>query len=133
VRTELSRVLVVDDDPDVRTFLSDFLNDHGFAVEEAADGTAALASLTRSRPDLLVVDYAMPGLNGAEIATKARARYPGLPIVFVTGFADTAVIEATFGTDARLVRKPFRTNELQAAISIAIQSSETAGDNAAGA
>jgi CheY-like chemotaxis protein len=63
-----------------------------------------------------VLDFAMPGMNGAEVAAAARQRYPDLPIVFASGYSDTAAIEAAVGSDAILLRKPFRIDELQTVV-----------------
>jgi CheY-like chemotaxis protein len=70
-----------------------------------------LALLQRSEAlefDLLVTDYAMPGMTGAELATQVRERWPGLPILLLTGYADPA----TRNEDYPVLRKPFRQNEL---------------------
>ena len=113
-------VLVVDDDPDVRRFLADSLEGLGFSVLEAEDGVAGLAALEGSIPDLLLVDFAMPGMNGAEVAKAARARWLNLGIVFASGYADTAAIDAAVGTSVAMLRKPFRIEELEAAVSGAL-------------
>ncbi|HYD99665.1 MAG TPA: PAS domain S-box protein [Alphaproteobacteria bacterium] len=113
-------ILVVDDDPDIRRVLVDSLDMLGYRVVEAADGPSGLAALDSAPPDLLMVDFAMPGMNGAEVARAARARHPGLPIVFASGYADTAAIEAAAGPDAPVLRKPFRIDELQAVLAAAL-------------
>lgn len=100
------RILIVDDDPGVRTFLAGALRDLGLGVREAHDGPAALAAIADSAPDLMLVDFAMPGMNGAEVARAARGLVPALPIIFVTGFAQSDQIDADFA-DVPLLRKPF--------------------------
>jgi signal transduction histidine kinase/ActR/RegA family two-component response regulator len=117
----LASVLVIDDDADVRRMLVESLEALGYDVTEAEDGRAGLSILEGAPPDVLVVDFAMPGLNGAEVAKAARARLPKLPIIFATGYADTGAIEAMAGTDTPVLRKPFRITELQAAVADAIQ------------
>ena len=67
-------VLVIDDDPDVRGFIVETLEEQGYQVREASDGRAGLAELERARPDLVVLDFIMPGLSGAEVASRIRAR-----------------------------------------------------------
>jgi PAS domain S-box-containing protein len=109
-------ILVVDDDPDVRQLLAASLDALGYRVSEAYDGLSGLAVLQGHRPDLIVLDFAMPGMNGAEVATAARQIYPDLPIVFASGYSDTAAIEAAVGQDAVLLRKPFRIEELQTVV-----------------
>jgi DNA-binding response OmpR family regulator len=107
--------MVVDDDADVRSFLCEMLRALGFETCEAADGDAALAALDRARPDAMILDFAMPGRNGAEVARAVRERHPDLPIVFASGFSDTAAIDAV-ESNARLLRKPFGAVELRAAL-----------------
>ena len=104
-------VLVVDDDSAVREVTSALLQDLGYAVAEAGSGSAALDLLEGEiSPDLLLVDFAMPGMNGAEVARQVRSKQPGLPILFVTGYADTAAI-ASVG-EGNVILKPFRQDEL---------------------
>jgi PAS domain S-box-containing protein len=109
-------ILVVDDDPDIRRVLADSLDALGYRVIETSDGESGLAALETGAPDLMMVDFAMPGMNGAEVAKAVRARMPQIPIVFASGYADTAAIESVAGRDAIVLRKPFRIDELQAAI-----------------
>ncbi|HEV7372537.1 PAS domain-containing protein [Arenibaculum sp.] len=109
-------ILVVDDDPDVRRVLVCSLDALGYRVVEAADGPSGLAALEETAPDLMVVDFAMPGMNGAEMAKAARRRRPDLPIVFASGYADTAALESVAGPRAPVLRKPFRIEDLQAAL-----------------
>ncbi|HEU0134081.1 MAG TPA: PAS domain S-box protein, partial [Allosphingosinicella sp.] len=82
-----ARVLVVDDDDDVRAFLAESLEGLGCSVVSAASGAEGLEALRDWRPDLALIDYAMPGMNGADAARAARKLHPELPIVFVTGYA----------------------------------------------
>ena len=64
----------------------------------------------------MMVDFAMPGMNGAEVAKTARERRPDMPIVFASGYADTEAIERVAGPQAAVLRKPFRIDELQAVL-----------------
>jgi CheY-like chemotaxis protein len=120
VATPAATVLVIDDDADVRRMLVESLGALGYDVAEVEDGRAGLRILEAARPDVVVLDFAMPGLNGAEVAKAARARLPKLPIIFATGYADTAAIEQMAGPDTPVLRKPLRINELQAAVAEAI-------------
>jgi PAS domain S-box-containing protein len=106
-------ILIVDDDPDMRRVLVASLDTLGYRVLEAADGAAGLAVLSEEAPDLMILDFAMPAMNGAEVAKAARERRPDLPIVFVSGYADTAAIEASASTNMAVLRKPFRVDDLQ--------------------
>ena len=103
------RVLVVDDDAAVRGITTTFLGELGHRTLEAADGAAALALLEAGeRVDLLVTDVAMPGISGAELAAQVRARWPGMPVLLLTGYADPAMQSGGFP----VLRKPFRQTEL---------------------
>src|SRR6185437_2299538 len=108
-------VLVVDDDPDVREIMSGVLADLGYRVKEAANGEAALDILKDFRPDLLVLDFGMPGTNGAEVASSARQHNGELRILFVSGYSDTSAIEKAVGKTT-LLRKPFRPAEFASAV-----------------
>ena len=118
-------VLVIDDDAHVRQFLANSLDALGYRVAEAEDGHTGLRALETVIPDVLVVDFAMPGLNGAEVAEAAWARLPGLPIVFASGYADTAAIEDVAGPNTPILRKPFRVDELKVAVAEALRMNTT--------
>lgn len=109
------RILVVDDDAAVRRFVVDCLQSLGYSVEEAAEGEAGLRILRGSRPDLLIVDYAMPGMSGVEVVTRARAAAPGMPIIMATGYADMEAVDRVIPVE-NLLRKPFRVSELALAV-----------------
>jgi DNA-binding response OmpR family regulator/anti-sigma regulatory factor (Ser/Thr protein kinase) len=114
-RGHAERILIVDDDADVREIMTGVLSDLGYVVREAQHGEAAIGSLAEFSPNLVIVDFAMPGLNGAEVAVAVRKQNAGVPILFVSGFADTGSLEAAVGK-APLLRKPFRPAELAAAV-----------------
>jgi CheY-like chemotaxis protein len=109
-------ILVVDDDGDVRMTVTNSLEALGYRVEEAEDGLAAMAMLERGPPSLAILDFAMPGMNGAELAREARRLYPDLPIVFASGYADTDALRSALGNNMPLLRKPFRMDELAALV-----------------
>ena len=111
-----ARVLVVDDDDDVRAFLIASLEGLGHEVVAAENGEEGLARLRERRPDLALIDYAMPNMHGAEVARAAREIAPDLPIVFVTGYAESEQLEAALGSEVPVLRKPFTLAELAAAV-----------------
>ena len=109
------RVLVVDDDEAVREVTVAVLQDVGYSVVQTADGTVALELVASNDDiDLLVADFAMPGMNGAELARRARILQPGLPVLFVTGYADQVLL-ADFSAD-QIMQKPFQPHELVARV-----------------
>jgi PAS domain S-box-containing protein len=109
-------ILVVDDDPQVRNFMVQALSELGHEVHSCDSGEAALERLDRELPDLILVDFAMPGMNGAQLAQAIRARHGDQPIVFVTGYAESEQLEAALGPDVPVLRKPFSINDLSAMI-----------------
>lgn len=112
-------VLVVDDDTAVREVTATILTELGYRVIEAGSGGAALEVLDQhAEIDLMLVDFAMPGMNGAEVAREARARRPQLPILFVTGYADTAALPSS--SEDGVLRKPFREEDLAAKLRLAL-------------
>jgi signal transduction histidine kinase/response regulator of citrate/malate metabolism len=107
-----ARVLLVDDDDAVRGVIRGGLEMRGFTVLEANSGEAALAMACEGRPQIAVVDYAMPGMDGAQTAERLRRLLPELPIVLASGHSDTAAVEKALGVAATMLRKPFDINDL---------------------
>jgi PAS domain S-box-containing protein len=110
--TPSAHILVVDDDADVRAFLADVLGALGHRVDTLDCADTALEALAAGAPDLILLDFAMPGMNGAELAREARRMHPKLPIIFVTGFAESDQLEGALGSDVPVLRKPFAVEEL---------------------
>ncbi len=109
-------VLVIDDDPDVREFVAASLDESpGFSVRSAADGKAGLIAFADEAPDVIVLDYVMPGMTGAEVGAKILAERPDQPILFVSGYSETDAIRA-IAPDAPILAKPFRPETLIEAI-----------------
>jgi len=106
------KILLVDDDRSVRSILAGVLEDLGHVVVESEDGDAALAVLETQDFDVAIIDFAMPGMNGAELARRITQKWPALPILFASGFADTDAIEAAIGLEATILRKPFQIDQL---------------------
>ncbi|HEX9489711.1 MAG TPA: ATP-binding protein [Stellaceae bacterium] len=99
-------VLVVDDDFQVRNFVADSLAESGYRTLEAPDGHAALHILDGEAVDLAVIDLAMPGMDGRELAKCARQRRKNLPVLFMTAYVEGGLIDAL--EDEPLLMKPFR-------------------------
>lgn len=107
----LSRnVLLVDDDDAVREISASILQELGCTVAEASSGRAALELLDgQVRFDGLVVDFAMPGMNGVELVREVNARYPDMPVLYVTGYADMSALDSV--SEDCIVQKPFRDDQ----------------------
>jgi signal transduction histidine kinase/CheY-like chemotaxis protein len=104
-------VLLVDDDSAVREVTASMLREIGYVVLEVGSGGAALELLeAQTHIDLALLDFAMPGMNGMDVASQLNAKLPALPILFVTGYADKTAL-GDIG-DARIIKKPFIGNEL---------------------
>ena len=115
------KVLLVDDHDGVRTTTAALLRDLGHSVVEASDGAGVL-SLLRGDPsccELLITDYAMPHVSGAEVIRQARALRPGLPAVIITGYADAQSISRR-PEDVLVLAKPFTADQLTAAVAASV-------------
>jgi DNA-binding response OmpR family regulator len=107
------RVLVVDDDPTVSDVVRRYLERAGLAVTLAADGLAGLRAYQAERPDLVVLDLMLPGLDGLEVCRRLRSRPDEVPIVMLTALGEEAdrVLGLQLGADD-YVTKPFSPREL---------------------
>ena len=111
-RPEAGAVLVCDDDPAVLELLCDTLSNKGYTVVPATSGRAALSMLARNRSiRLLVVDFTMPGMDGGAVAREARAEFPEIPILMITGNADLEAIKSGL-PEVALLCKPFTPKQL---------------------
>ncbi|HJS84162.1 MAG TPA: response regulator [Acetobacteraceae bacterium] len=105
-------VLVVEDEAPVRALVAEVLREQGHRVLEAVDGPAGLRLLLSESPlDLLVTDVGLPGLNGRQLADAARERRPGLPVLFITGYAGH-VLEGQLAPGMQVIGKPFALDTL---------------------
>lgn len=129
------RVLVVEDEADIRRILKDLLESQDFQVSDLASGHAILHQIELHRPDVLLVDQMMPGLSGTEIIAQVRkdSRHAQLPIIMVTGLSgeEDKVRALDLGADD-YVTKPFMPKELAARINALVRrtsSREVAAQN----
>jgi DNA-binding response OmpR family regulator len=106
-------ILVVDDDPTVSDVVRRYLERAGFEVRLAADGQAALASFARDRPDLVVLDLMLPGIDGLEVCRRLRTTAEEVPIIMLTALGEESdrVLGLRLGADD-YVTKPFSPREL---------------------
>jgi DNA-binding response OmpR family regulator len=102
-------VLVIDDDPDMRHVLSDFLQRSGYRVVEAANGQEGIFAAESEPIDAVILDKEMPGMNGLDVLSFFRHRCPRLPIIFITAFGERDDEDESRRRGAWLyLEKPFR-------------------------
>jgi two-component system NtrC family sensor kinase len=108
------RILISEDDADVRDYVAQTLRDLGYVVVQAADGHTALNILVREGPfDLLLTDVVMPGMNGRELAEAALRRMPNLKVLYMTGYSRNAIVHhGRLDTGVALIQKPFSQSAL---------------------
>ena len=117
-------VLIVDDVPENLSLLHDALDEAGYAVLVATHGEAALERARQCRPDVILLDAVMPGMDGFEVARRLKADVltQAIPIVFMTGLTETEHVVAAFGAGvADYVTKPIRPPEVLARIAAHMQ------------
>jgi signal transduction histidine kinase len=115
----IKRILVVEDDTEVRGMLVDSLKMLGYVVTEAPDGRAGLGRLAGDKPDLLMVDFAMPGMNGIDVISAARKVRDDLPVILATGYADVDISRLAVRR-CSILRKPFQLDELARTVRLSL-------------
>ena len=109
----MPRILLAEDDDSLRGFLARALERAGYEVTSCADGEEALDALDEGDWDLLLTDIVMPGVDGIEVARQAAARFHGLRIMFITGFAAVALAAGDRAPPgARVLSKPVHLREI---------------------
>lgn len=128
-RVARRRVLIVEDEPLLRTLLRTTLSSELFEVWEASNGAAALAAVSGEEPSLVLLDWQLPDLPGSELLSELRARFPRLPVIVVTAARepDQRRLAEGLGADVFLT-KPFSPLELLSAIESLLTSSEELRD-----
>lgn len=109
-------ILIVDDEAPVRAMIGQAVAELGYRVVEAEDGPAALRAIESERPELVILDYLMPGMDGTEVARQIAAIDPDLPVVFSTGHGALRALRDAAGDEASVLEKPFTLAELDALI-----------------
>jgi DNA-binding NtrC family response regulator len=115
------RILIIDDEAGIRESLETLLSLEGYVVETAPDGEAGLARLDEKTYDLVLLDLALPGMNGIEILGHIRERRPDLPVIMITAYGTVAnVVDAIRAGAQNFVQKPWDNEKLLADIRAAI-------------
>ncbi|HQR31099.1 MAG TPA: response regulator [Blastocatellia bacterium] len=121
----MSQILVVDDDPALHQLIEGALESDGHTLQHAFNGQEGLDKMARSKFDLVLIDYVMPGMDGGEFLEQLRANHPDLRAMMITGFSTPeAVLIAMRKRVCDFIVKPFSIVELKAAVSSALGSAE---------
>ncbi|HME97101.1 MAG TPA: response regulator [Methylomirabilota bacterium] len=116
---QVSKILVVDDEPEVRKLMEHFLTDRGYQVRLAANGREGLAAIDSFAPDVVLLDMHMPEMDGLETLKELAVRAPGLPVIMVTVNEDVQTTSQLLQLGAAdYVPKPFNLDYLEQAINI---------------
>jgi two-component system, sensor histidine kinase and response regulator len=115
---KIDRILAVDDTPDNLILVETILESEGFEIDLVADGLSALQQIAESPPDLILLDVMMPGIDGYEVTRRIRnnAQLPYIPILLITAFTESSVVEGLDAGADDFIRKPFDTDELLARV-----------------
>jgi two-component system, NtrC family, response regulator AtoC len=123
------RVLIVDDEKNMRWVLGQALSSDGFDVAEAVDGTSALEAVAEQEPDVMVLDHRMPAPDGMEVLRRLRSKDATFPIIMLTAHGNVATaVEAMKAGASEYLTKPFDLEELKIAIDKALQYSGLAAE-----
>jgi DNA-binding response OmpR family regulator len=106
--TMADKVLLVDDEEEIRTLLGSFLESQGYQVVVASDGNEALDLVETEDPQVIILDLKLPGLNGIEVCKrlKEQEKTRSIPVIIITGFGDNKLLSLDVGADD-FVNKPF--------------------------
>ncbi len=119
----MKKILIIDDDIYIGNLLEETLTKEGYGVSRAYSGTEALLVLSRSKPDLVLLDLMLPGLNGEDVLPQIE----GIPVIVVSAKADVeGKVDLLLGGAADYVTKPFNTKELLARIAVQLRNSAMA-------
>ncbi|HEU4828427.1 MAG TPA: response regulator [Gemmatimonadales bacterium] len=121
-----TRILVVDDTDIARMLCVRVLREAGYTVIEARNGLEALERLAGPRPDLLITDSTMPGMDGAALIAEVRRRHPRLPILRTSGSFGLSGSRSYLPSDIRTLDKPFETDQLLDAVASLLAEAEEA-------
>ena len=109
----MSKIMIVDDDPNVRELVSVLLQNHGFETCEAIDGRDAMQKITNDNPDLVIIDIMMPNMDGFELCHNLRRYYENMPVLMLTAKGELASKVKGFGLGADdYLTRPFEGDEL---------------------
>jgi two-component system response regulator MprA len=122
----MMKILVIEDDKDLRDYLKELLLDNNYTVELAGDGASALSYIRKTRPDLIILDLGLPDIDGKTVCVNIKKIYPDLPVLILTARHTTTdiVTGLSLGADD-YIAKPFISEELIARIKAKLRNSES--------
>jgi two-component system nitrogen regulation response regulator NtrX len=130
----MTDILVVDDEPDIRTLIADILEDEGHGVRQAHDSDTAFAAINAAAPDLIILDIWLKEsrLDGIDILKKVRRDNPAIPVVIISGHGNIEIAVAAIKQGAYdFIEKPFNIDQLMVVITRALETSRLRRENAA--
>jgi len=129
---ERPKILVLDDEPDVRNLLSRILKEENYQVSEADTAENALKSIEESTPDLVIADINLPGMSGLDFFKLVKENHPQLPFIFLSGLTDEfdKVLGLELGAED-YITKPFGVRELKARIKVVLRRLKNKGNTEA--
>lgn len=118
-------ILIVEDDKDIRRLVEELLLDHGYSVYTASDGSTALSSIPKKRPDLVLIDLGLPKISGESLCMEIKKNYPDLPYIILTAKSGVSDILKGFDLGAEdYITKPFELEVLLARIKARLRKSD---------
>ena len=108
----MEKILVVDDEPTIRSVTARVLQEEGYAILEASDGLEALMVMGREIPSLVVTDIIMPRLTGVQLVERISVSHPGLPVVLMSGYGVAELAERGIAAPCAVLAKPFSPERL---------------------
>jgi two-component system, OmpR family, response regulator len=118
----MNKILVVEDDQTIREGITSFLSDNNFLVEAVGDGAAALDSVKKKTPDLVILDLGLPKISGESVVQEIKKLFPNLPVIILTAKNQKTDILSGFSLGADdYISKPFDLEELMARISVRLK------------
>ena len=120
------RILLVEDDFEMRRLLTDELLDEGYQISEAVDGEDAVSKLAQEEFDLVITDLVMPRLSGLDLLTKMKKTCPSVPVILITAFGDWSSLTQAYEKGAiDYICKPFKMKDLKDAIQKALKKEQS--------
>ena len=87
------KILIIDDEPEICTMVTEFLIDAGYAANFALNGSEGLQSIEKNIPSLVLLDIGLPGMGGVEVMREIQKKHPSLPVIILTGYKDTETVK----------------------------------------